>query len=60
MAVARKLAAEHKVTRLLAVEWNVGRTGIIAPRAVLEPVVIDGVTVTYATLLPSGSAALRG
>ncbi|MFC5663960.1 NAD-dependent DNA ligase LigA [Kitasatospora misakiensis] len=49
-AVARKLAAEHKVTRLLDVEWNVGRTGIIAPRAVLEPVVIDGVTVTYATL----------
>ncbi|MFJ8044087.1 NAD-dependent DNA ligase LigA [Kitasatospora sp. NPDC096147] len=49
-AVARKLAAEHKVTRLLEVEWNVGRTGIIAPRAVLEPVVIDGVTVTYATL----------
>ncbi|WP_424217263.1 NAD-dependent DNA ligase LigA (plasmid) [Streptomyces sp. BI20] len=49
-AVARKLAAEHKVTRLVAVEWNVGRTGIIAPRAVLEPVVIDGVTVTYATL----------
>ncbi|MFE6871269.1 NAD-dependent DNA ligase LigA [Kitasatospora sp. NPDC057692] len=49
-AVARKLAAEHKVTRLLDVEWNVGRTGIIAPRAVLEPVEIDGVTVTYATL----------
>ncbi|WP_344338184.1 NAD-dependent DNA ligase LigA, partial [Kitasatospora putterlickiae] len=49
-AVARKLAAEHKVTRLLDVEWNVGRTGIIAPRAVLEPVEIDGVIVTYATL----------
>ncbi|MFF2659716.1 NAD-dependent DNA ligase LigA [Kitasatospora sp. NPDC058032] len=49
-AVARKLAAEHTVTRLLDVEWNVGRTGIIAPRAVLEPVDIDGVTVTYATL----------
>ncbi|MFE2109194.1 NAD-dependent DNA ligase LigA [Kitasatospora sp. NPDC059463] len=49
-AVARKLAAEHKVTRLLDVEWNVGRTGIVAPRAVLEPVDIDGVTVTYATL----------
>ncbi|MFJ3880758.1 hypothetical protein ACIPW5_25270 [Streptomyces sp. NPDC090077] len=29
-AVARRLAAEHKVTRLLTVEWNVGRTGIIA------------------------------
>ncbi len=38
------------MTRLVDVEWNVGRTGIIAPRAVLEPVVIDGVTVTYATL----------
>ncbi|WP_380282146.1 NAD-dependent DNA ligase LigA [Kitasatospora purpeofusca] len=49
-AVARKLAAEHKVTRLVDVEWNVGRTGIIAPRAVLEPVEIDGVTITYATL----------
>ncbi|GAA4984958.1 hypothetical protein GCM10025734_08160 [Kitasatospora paranensis] len=32
-AVARKLAAQHKVTRLLDVEWNVGRTGIIAPAA---------------------------
>ena len=49
-AVARKLAAQHQVTRLLEVEWNVGRTGIIAPRAVLEPVLIDGVTVTFATL----------
>ncbi|MFD5081326.1 NAD-dependent DNA ligase LigA [Kitasatospora sp. NPDC058406] len=49
-AIARKLPAQHSVTRLLEVEWNVGRTGIIAPRAVLEPVVIDGVTVTYATL----------
>lgn len=40
----------EKVTRLLEVEWNVGRTGIIAPRAVLEPVEIDGSTITYATL----------
>ncbi|WP_234388590.1 MULTISPECIES: NAD-dependent DNA ligase LigA [Streptomyces] len=49
-AVAYKLPAVEKVTRLLAVEWNVGRTGIIAPRAVLEPVEIDGSTITYATL----------
>jgi DNA ligase (NAD+) len=49
-AVAYKLPAVEKITRLLAVEWNVGRTGIIAPRAVLEPVVIDGATITYATL----------
>ncbi|MER5639074.1 NAD-dependent DNA ligase LigA [Kitasatospora sp. NPDC002227] len=59
-AVARKLAAEHKVTRLLEVEWNVGRTGIIAPRAVLEPVVIDGVTVTYATLHNPADIERRG
>ncbi|MFI9788837.1 NAD-dependent DNA ligase LigA [Kitasatospora sp. NPDC051984] len=59
-AVARKLAAEHKVTTLLGVEWNVGRTGIIAPRAVLEPVVIDGVTVTYATLHNPADIERRG
>ncbi|NNN31804.1 NAD-dependent DNA ligase LigA [Streptomyces sp. S3(2020)] len=49
-AIAYKLPAVEKVTRLLDVEWNVGRTGIIAPRAVLEPVEIDGSTITYATL----------
>ncbi|MFE2036816.1 NAD-dependent DNA ligase LigA [Streptomyces scopuliridis] len=49
-AIAYKLAAVEKITRLLDVEWNVGRTGIVAPRAVLEPVEIDGSTVTYATL----------
>ncbi|SER99361.1 DNA ligase (NAD+) [Streptomyces sp. yr375] len=49
-AIAFKLRAVEKITRLLAVEWNVGRTGIIAPRAVLEPVEIDGSTITYATL----------
>ncbi|MBV1939413.1 NAD-dependent DNA ligase LigA [Streptomyces sp. BV286] len=49
-AIAYKLPAVEKITRLLEVEWNVGRTGIIAPRAVLEPVVIDGATITYATL----------
>ncbi|WP_372351701.1 NAD-dependent DNA ligase LigA [Streptomyces sp. KL116D] len=49
-AVAFKLPAVEKITKLLDVEWNVGRTGIIAPRAVLEPVEIDGSTVTYATL----------
>ncbi|MFF4020744.1 NAD-dependent DNA ligase LigA [Streptomyces sp. NPDC001843] len=49
-AIAYKLPAVEKITRLLAVEWNVGRTGIIAPRAVLDPVEIDGSTITYATL----------
>ncbi|WP_406002562.1 NAD-dependent DNA ligase LigA [Streptomyces sp. NBC_00829] len=49
-AIAYKLPAVEKVTTLLGVEWNVGRTGIIAPRAVLAPVEIDGSTVGYATL----------
>jgi len=49
-AIAYKLPAVEKITRLLEVEWNVGRTGIIAPRGVLKPVEIDGSTITYATL----------
>ncbi|WP_216590698.1 NAD-dependent DNA ligase LigA [Streptomyces brasiliscabiei] len=49
-AIAYKLPAVEKITRLLEVQWNVGRTGIIAPRGVLEPVEIDGSTITYATL----------
>ena len=49
-AVAYKLPATEKITRLLGIEWAVGRTGVIAPRAVLEPVLIDGSTITYATL----------
>ncbi|MDX3263099.1 NAD-dependent DNA ligase LigA [Streptomyces sp. MI02-2A] len=49
-AIAYKLPPVEAQTKLLAVEWNVGRTGHIAPRAVLEPVEVDGSTVTYATL----------
>ncbi|MFI8519944.1 NAD-dependent DNA ligase LigA [Streptomyces sp. NPDC085481] len=49
-AIAYKLPAVEAQTKLVAVEWNVGRTGIIAPRAVLEPVEVDGSVVQYATL----------
>ncbi|MDI5973452.1 NAD-dependent DNA ligase LigA [Streptomyces sp. SL13] len=49
-AVAYKLPPVERRTRLIAVEWNVGRTGVIAPRAVLEPVEVDGSVVRYATL----------
>ncbi|WP_184789003.1 NAD-dependent DNA ligase LigA [Phytomonospora endophytica] len=48
--IAYKLPPVERQTKLLAVEWNVGRTGVIAPRAVLEPVEVDGSVVTYATL----------
>ncbi len=49
-AIAYKLPAEEKTTRLLSIEVNVGRTGVVTPYAVLEPVFVGGVTVTTATL----------
>lgn len=49
-AVAYKFDAETAETRLISVNWEVGRTGKITPNAVLEPVDIGGVTVQRATL----------
>jgi DNA ligase (NAD+) len=49
-AVAMKFPAQEKTTRLLEVQVNVGRTGILAPNAVLAPVEIGGVVVRNATL----------
>ncbi|GAB4275922.1 MAG: NAD-dependent DNA ligase LigA [Candidatus Promineifilaceae bacterium] len=49
-AIAMKFPAQEKTTKLLDVVVNVGRTGILAPNAVLEPVEIGGVTVRNATL----------
>jgi len=49
-AIAYKFLAEEKETRLLAVEINVGRTGIIAPTAIMEPVSLAGTTVSRASL----------
>ncbi|MDX3101283.1 NAD-dependent DNA ligase LigA [Nonomuraea angiospora] len=59
-AIAYKLPATEKITKLIAVEWNTGRTGVIAPRAVLEPVELDGSIVTYATLHNVADIARRG
>jgi DNA ligase (NAD+) len=49
-ATAFKFRAAEARTRLLAIEINVSRTGKLNPYAVLEPVVIGGVTVRNATL----------
>lgn len=49
-AIARKFPAESAFTRLLGIEVNIGRTGALAPTAVLEPVRIGGATVARATL----------
>lgn len=49
-AIAYKFEAEEVTTKLLDIEWNVGRTGKVTPTALLEPIDIGGVTVKRATL----------
>lgn len=49
-AIAYKFPAEVVTTQLVSIEVNVGRTGVITPYAVLDPVEVGGVTVRKATL----------
>jgi DNA ligase (NAD+) len=49
-ALAFKFAAEEKTTLLAGVVWDVGKTGKVAPVAVLEPLFVGGTTVARATL----------
>jgi DNA ligase (NAD+) len=49
-AYALKPKPEAQITTLLSVEWQVGRTGVVSPVAILEPVMIGEATISRATL----------
>lgn len=49
-SLAYKFSQEDNETVLLDIEWNTSRTGLVNPVAVVEPVEIDGTTVSRATL----------
>ena len=57
-AVAYKFKAEEALTRLLSVEYGVGRTGAVTPVANLEPVFLAGTTVKRASLHNAEQMAL--
>ncbi|HMN94928.1 MAG TPA: NAD-dependent DNA ligase LigA [Phycisphaerales bacterium] len=49
-AIAFKYPAERARTRMLAIDWQVGKGGTLTPRATMEPVFVAGSTVRHATL----------
>jgi DNA ligase (NAD+) len=49
-AIAYKFPAEEVVTTLIDIELSVGRTGVVTPTAILEPVKVAGTTVQRASL----------
>lgn len=59
-AIAFKFEAQEATTKLLDVEWNVGRSGRVGPTAILKPVELAGVTVKRATLNNMDDIARKG
>jgi DNA ligase (NAD+) len=49
-AIAYKFPAEEVITTLLDIELSIGRTGVLTPTAILEPVKVAGTTVQRASL----------
>ncbi len=59
-AIALKFPAREATTQLLDVGINVGRTGVLTPYAILQPVVVGGVTIERATLHNFDDIARKG
>ncbi|OYW74098.1 MAG: DNA ligase (NAD(+)) LigA [Aerococcus viridans] len=49
-AIAYKFQAEEVETVVHDIEWTVGRTGVVTPTAIMDPVLLDGSTVQRASL----------
>ncbi len=49
-SIAYKFATERVETKLLNIEYQIGRTGVVTPVAILEPVIINGTKVKRASL----------
>ncbi len=49
-AVSCKFPARQTTTQVLDIDVQVGRTGVLTPRAILDPVHLSGATITHATL----------
>lgn len=49
-SIAYKFKAEEGQTTLLAIEWTVGRTGVVTPTAIMDPISVAGSTVQRASL----------
>jgi NAD-dependent DNA ligase len=48
-AIAFKMAGESALTTVEEVQWNASKHGLLKPRVRIKPVVLDGVTITWAT-----------
>src|SRR6266702_2005557 len=59
-AIAFKYPPEEVNTRLVDIRVNVGRTGRVTPYAELEPVLVSGSTVTFATLHNASEVVRKG